>query len=1159
MRGKWMLAVLACAVATGTSATTAQAGQLRAGVGKADASWHVGASAGQYASGRQDSFHIDPHVHQVKNAPSYGVQSRLSMRAVVVQETGGEMFALVKHDLYLSQDLLYRRAAQLLEGTGIDRTNLTIAATHNHSSPYYTSTAWGAWAFQDVFDIRAYDYYAQAIADAVKDALVNMKDVRVGAAATYFDRTHRNAMGPALADDLTPAGYPNAYADHDLTVVRFDDKATGKPLALLVNYSLHPEMLDGNDLISADYLGPLERMVDRATGALTIYTQNAVGAAEPERSSYHSYREREEFTHREYSQAEWAARQMAETIIDTSRNIARGTPDERYADRYVAPVGDAKVDFEDRWFPGPLTHPYPAVSNCRTNKNFSNVTDPQLPIVGLPDCAGPSTAFDQIDMDYPVPPQSAGVTTDQLKAAGIPVPDNYGAPSFTGLEENVDVHLQAFRIGDILFTVCSCEQWADQSYNIKSRTDRVEGNETLPGTPNLGFDWSERCNQVEGGWSCPHPQRECPPREGRAGTFECWTERITITDEQFRHMQAQVNNDAHGWNSPEYARYAESEPTDPDAIKGNYTHDDNAHSAALGYKLTVPISMANDYNGYIASYREFQRGDHYRKALTGWGPHSSDYMATRLVKLGRLMQNPSLGLDETVKGAETKDGVPDVDADSPAFVAKTEADVAQNDVRARAIGEAAKTLVSAYEGSLPDDAGHPSAKQQPDAGYQRFDLATFSWVGGSNYVDNPDVRVERRESGRWVQAADMSGEVVSTLAWPDGSTRPDAPLAYRQGDVEFVWTAHFEPFVSRFNMPDVPRATPEGTYRFVVSGRHRDGRATKPYTVISRAFVVGPWAGVTAYDVKREPDGRVSLAVGPRRDNVRHFDQSENPGSPVDVPIELGPIDYPDTYTRRAAKADFITGVRRYSRDPAAPGDPSRFELYCIECSFRPWLDVGDAERVRVTFASADGATRKVSAQRSGDRWVTDATLAADEVAYVCPGQVRDPWRNFNKDLSPVVGDAPVRLDCNEPLVVGETPGDGRSGDRTQPARDFGADGPGGVGPRETGLASSLGLPAAAPSSARAGAPAARPAAPSCRRTRSLRIRLRAPRRGLRIRRATVLVNGRRARTLRGRAARSAFRIRLRGRTTVVTVRMRASDGRTYVMRRAFRRCVRRR
>ena len=106
-----------------------------------------------------------------------------------------------------------------------------------------------------------------------------------------FDKTHRHSFGPAIADDGTPAGYPHSDADHDLTVVRFDDvsdPSSPKPLANLVNYSLHPEFLEGNDLISADYVAPLQRMVDRATGGLTIYTQNAVGTAEPERSTYHS-------------------------------------------------------------------------------------------------------------------------------------------------------------------------------------------------------------------------------------------------------------------------------------------------------------------------------------------------------------------------------------------------------------------------------------------------------------------------------------------------------------------------------------------------------------------------------------------------------------------------------------------------------------------------------------------------------------------------------------------------------------------------------------------------------------------------------------------------------------------------------------------------------
>src|SRR3712207_8753777 len=60
---------------------------------------------------------------------------------------------------------------------------------------------------------------------------------------------------------------------------------------------------------------------------------------------------------------------------------------------------------------------------------------------------------------------------------------------YTTLFRSVSVHLQAFRIGDILFTVCSCEQWADQSENIETRTDRVVDNAWH------GFDWGTRSEE----------------------------------------------------------------------------------------------------------------------------------------------------------------------------------------------------------------------------------------------------------------------------------------------------------------------------------------------------------------------------------------------------------------------------------------------------------------------------------------------------------------------------------------------------------------------------------------------------------------------------------------------------------------------------------------
>src|SRR3954453_6742786 len=247
--------LVACLVAAAALAvpSAASAGQLKAGVGKVDASWHVGASAGQYAtdgtSVSPDDGSYDPTVDAYRRRNSYGVQSRLDVRAIVVDGPApgtGDRFALVKNDFYIPQDLIWRRTAQLLEQEhgelGIGRKNLTMAITHDHSSPFYASSSWGVWTFQDVFDIRFYNYYAQKMAEAVEKAATHLVPVRVGASVRTFDRTHRHSFGTATADDRTPAGYPPGHTDPDLTVVRFDDMsdpAHPKPLANILNFGLH--------------------------------------------------------------------------------------------------------------------------------------------------------------------------------------------------------------------------------------------------------------------------------------------------------------------------------------------------------------------------------------------------------------------------------------------------------------------------------------------------------------------------------------------------------------------------------------------------------------------------------------------------------------------------------------------------------------------------------------------------------------------------------------------------------------------------------------------------------------------------------------------------------------------------------------------------------
>jgi hypothetical protein len=977
-------AIVAVALAVPASASAT----VRAGAAAVDATWHVGASAGQYAS--DGTFGVDPAegtynptTESVRRAPSYGVQSRLEVRAIVVEGADGTRFAIAKTDQYVPQDLLYRRAAQLLEtegDCGITAQTLTMTATHDHSSPMYSSTSWGVWAFQDVFDVRMYDYLSHRIFAAVEKACDRLVPVRVGAAVGQFDKTHRHSYGPAIGDDGTPAGYPFENTDHDLSVVRFDDvsdPANPKAVATIVNFSGHPEMLEGNDLISADYIGPAQRMIDRATGGVTIWTQGAVGTAEPERSSYHSMHERLEFAHRDYQQAEYAGHLLSDAVVGIWDGIGADDPPDR--DRYIPFMTDFPVQMTDHWYPGPLSHPYPTAGNCRSDSGLAG--DPLIPIVGLPDCEGLQSGLHDLSDELglpqaPLPDTPAidpGLSTDDFESAGIPVPENYGAPGYTGLEEDIDVHLQGIRLGELYMPICSCEQWYDQSTNIETRTDRIAGDEYL------GYDWGAQCDpNTDGTWTCPNPQDA--------------SQSLQISDLKYQRMRAQVNNPANGWNDIANVTTAESEPTDPAEIKGNYTHDDDATSAALGYDLTIPISMANDYNGYIATYREYQRGDHYRKALTGWGPHASDYLATRLVYIGRQLHDPSVTLP------------PDMVTEQ-FFAPKTEADQQVNDARAQALGNAGAALVDAYTSALPDDA--PAAVVDQPADVERFGAAFFTWNGGSNFTDNPVVRVQRRTDDGWVDYADQSGELPVTLQFPQGSD----VQSYLTGEQQWHWTAHFEAFVSQFETGSGGLATPAGTYRFVVDGTHRSGGTPVPYHLDSSEFQVRPWSGITVDDLRREDDGTVSFALGPRSTYTVGGPQSdvavEGSGQPIEA--EIGPIDYPDSYD---SPIRFIRDERTAFRDPVAPDDASSLEWYCFDCSFRPWRDAGDAESAMVTIrdAATGAVLDTVTAHRDGDRWRIDRSLEPGEVALVPAGAVVDPWGDFN-------GAASVAIDSNGEVV----------------------------------------------------------------------------------------------------------------------------------------------
>src|SRR5439155_15695979 len=252
----------------------------------------------------------------------------------------------------------------------------------------------------------------------------------------------------------------------------------------------HPESLDSYNLITADYLSALQRDVDRATGSTMMFSQGDVGSSEgpydhtfrtPERLPDGVYRE---WAHMGYAQMERGAYELAQDVVKGWRQIGARDSSVLVPFSRTFPVGVA-----EGWIPAPVAHPYPSVSNCRTQPTLDG--DPGSPIIGLPDCARAGTG-----VDAPV--------WESLRESGIPIPDHYDSPAFMGVEENVRIHLQAARIGQVLLASCSCEAQVDLILNLERRTDAARGNIWD------GYPWDRYCDPAGDSYKCENPRTDDP-------------------------------------------------------------------------------------------------------------------------------------------------------------------------------------------------------------------------------------------------------------------------------------------------------------------------------------------------------------------------------------------------------------------------------------------------------------------------------------------------------------------------------------------------------------------------------------------------------------------------------------------------------------------------
>ncbi|MBO0723432.1 MAG: neutral/alkaline non-lysosomal ceramidase N-terminal domain-containing protein, partial [Blastocatellia bacterium] len=143
-----------------------------------------------------------------------------------------------------------------------------IAGSHTHHGPVLELTdepGKGKGRFDA--SLRYYHELEEAIVAAILEADKKSAPARMATGSVQLEGFNRNRQSKL----------PNPASDRELAVMRIDDDS-GKPLAILVNFTAHPTMISAAEFkFSADYVGALKSEIEKATGAHAIFMQGAAG------------------------------------------------------------------------------------------------------------------------------------------------------------------------------------------------------------------------------------------------------------------------------------------------------------------------------------------------------------------------------------------------------------------------------------------------------------------------------------------------------------------------------------------------------------------------------------------------------------------------------------------------------------------------------------------------------------------------------------------------------------------------------------------------------------------------------------------------------------------------------------------------------------------
>ncbi len=185
----------------------------------------------------------------------------LTVRAMVLQK-GETTLAMVGVDLLGFPSALGDRVRAKV--TRIPADHILIGASHSHSAP-------DAYAFPDgkgghTAHLPYLDLVVEKAAEAINSAFDSMEPAWL-----------KTAQGEAQGRIAYNYYAPDLY-DRRMGVIQAVRPADGKPIATLVNYAIHPEVLgSGVGICSPDAIGPMCERIEKEAGGVAVFMNGAQG------------------------------------------------------------------------------------------------------------------------------------------------------------------------------------------------------------------------------------------------------------------------------------------------------------------------------------------------------------------------------------------------------------------------------------------------------------------------------------------------------------------------------------------------------------------------------------------------------------------------------------------------------------------------------------------------------------------------------------------------------------------------------------------------------------------------------------------------------------------------------------------------------------------